>query len=270
MRVAINTDCLKMPLAEILPLIADAGFKELIWCYLWNSDELYSAGDLRTFRNLLKKNDLNITNVHGSCGVENAIHSSDPARRDAGVKLVRNRLHFMDTLGIDGALTLHVPFFNSLQNRTDRQIMAERLKMTRLSLDELMPDLQKYRIPLALENMPHDNYDILEMLMDEYPAEFVGLTFDTGHGNIAGNVENFCRMSSRVMALHLNDNDSTADQHQLPGDGSVNWDKCMEQLKKMPQCAGKLEFELSLRSPEQLPEAWQRCSAFAEKFTALS
>ena len=44
-----------------------------------------------------------------------------------------------------------------------------------------------------------------------------------------------------------------------------NWDEVTRHIAAMPLCDGKLEFELSIAA-EQLPEAFERCSNFAENY----
>lgn len=272
MIIAVNTDCVKLDPVPALDRIAAAGFRHLIWCWHWNDNYLYTPEDITFIRRILKERQLHITNVHGTSGNGNdyddqgcGLYLADERRRTGGVALVINRLQYMDALGIRGALTIHVPCFHELQNEVLRKRVSIHRDMTCKSLDEILPYLMKYDIPLALENMPHDNYELLTSYMENYPAEYVGLTYDTGHGNIAGNIGKFYRMKSRVRALHINDNHGESDQHQLPGDGTVDWDEVTRHIAGMPLCAGKLEFELSI-TPERLPEAFERCSAFAANY----
>ena len=272
MIIAINTDCIKADLKSALNCISESGFHHLIWSWHWNDDYLFTPEDILLTRRLLAERELSITNIHGSCG-NGTDHDdqgcgwylADPRRRAAGVALVINRLQYMDSLGIRGALTLHVPCFNDLQDETLRKRVTVHRDMTRRSLDEVMPYLIKYDIPLALENMPHDNYEVLTSYMNDYPEEYIGLTCDTGHANIAGKTGDFYRLKSRVRALHINDNDGISDQHLIPGDGNVNWDEVTSHIAAMPLCDGKLEFELSIAA-EQLPETFERCSNFAENY----
>lgn len=40
------------------------------------------------------------------------------------------------------------------------------------------------------------------------------------------------RYGSRLMALHLHDNDGSSDQHCLPFDGTVDWQKVMKNISQ--------------------------------------
>ena len=38
-----------------------------------------------------------------------------------------------------------------------------------------------------------------------------------------------------IIVCHLHDNDGTADRHWVPGDGCVDWKRCMPKLAKAPR-----------------------------------
>ena len=62
-------------------------------------------------------------------------------------------------------------------------------------------------------------------LLSEDPAEYLGLCYDSGHGNIVGRqgLGDLEALTDRLIALHLHDNDGTGDQHKLMFTGTVDW-----------------------------------------------
>ena len=56
----------------------------------------------------------------------------------------------------------------------------------------------------------------LHNVLATYDPSDVGICYDPGHGNMAGDGLDFAEaVKDRLIAFHLNDNDSSADQHGL-------------------------------------------------------
>jgi len=51
----------------------------------------------------------------------------------------------------------------------------------------------------------------------------IGMTFDLGHANTVGKVNEFLAEVERAHHLHIHDNHGTADEHLALGDGTINW-----------------------------------------------
>ncbi len=104
----------------------------------------------------------------------------------------------------------------------------------RREMDALLPDLEKYNITLALENLPRiegfPNVDEAETIVKEYGAGRVKLWFDTGHahkrfscGVSSSVVEMAERLGEHVCGIHLNDVKDFHDDHREPGWGNVDF-----------------------------------------------
>ena len=86
-----------------------------------------------------------------------------------------------------------------------------------------MPGKRSVRI--AFENLA-SNHATLDKILAAYEPSDVGICYDPGHGNMVGDGLDFAEaVKDRLIAFHLNDNDSTADQHNLIFSGSVDWDR---------------------------------------------
>ncbi len=99
---------------------------------------------------------------------------------------------------------------------------------------EALKRIVEYAAPLgvtiAIENLPPGylgcrSSELLE-LTDPYDVDQLGICLDTGHANLSGGegVDLIKDVAPLMVTTHLHDNDSTGDQHQLPGVGTINWD----------------------------------------------
>lgn len=250
MNIAINSDTFRGTgdPASAIRAAADAGFTHLMWCHQWNTDFLYTAPELAAIRKLLRENDMILQDVHGTSGVEKCWYSTDESRRQAGVLLVQNRLEMMQELEAVGVLTMHGAFYSAGKPEMRRQTRLEFDQMRR-SLDDLMPVLERYDNAIAVENLIGDTWELLEELLEQYPANRLGITYDAGHSNIAISPgwQYFVKWKNRVLALHLHDNDATDDLHQPPYYGTVDWDALARELAQSNYDA-PLTFELAMRN----------------------
>ncbi|OPY38483.1 MAG: endonuclease IV [Methanoregula sp. PtaU1.Bin051] len=54
--------------------------------------------------------------------------------------------------------------------------------------------------------------------------EGIGMTFDFGHANTVGKVDEFLPLVSRADHIHIHDNHGGRDEHLALGDGTINWE----------------------------------------------
>ena len=94
-------------------------------------------------------------------------------------------------------------------------------------------------VKIAIENVPEPYPFLLKSVEDfaRFYAEFsenIGLVLDIGHANINGQIERFLEaFSSRIVHMHLSDNDGKSDQHLGIGHGTINWDKVSDSIRRM-------------------------------------
>jgi sugar phosphate isomerase/epimerase len=253
MKIAINTDyCggVGNPVPR-LKAIAEAGFTHLHWCHHWNTDFFYTAPELRTIKQAMQDFGLPLLDIHGSDGQEKCWYSTDETVRQAGLLLVRNRMEMFAELGGIGSLMMHIPAWRS--NWTAEQVaqnqVEARTEALYRSLDELFPYCEKYNCPIAVENHASDTFEAITRLMKKYDTKWLGITYDSGHGNIreGRGLELLEPVKDRLMALHLNDNDHSGDLHQPAFYGNVDWQKVAELLDASGYQREMLSFELSMR-----------------------
>lgn len=282
MDLAINTDFLRGTgdPEPFLRTAAAAGFTHLHWCHQWCTDFLYGRAEITAIMAMLQRYGLKLLDIHGAVGPEKCWYSTMEYRRQAGVESVTNRLEMLAELGGCGVVMMHIPNFSPRQTPEARSAVRPQVEALKRSLDELMPLMDRLNTAIALENMWADDFVILEEFLCLYPAERIGLCYDSGHGNArelpADAMIDRCR--DRIRALHLHDNDGKSDLHQPPFMNTVDWDRQAE-LIAASSYSGPLSFEIAMRNTpyfkpeldEQKPEdiaaflhdAYQRCRRFA-------
>ena len=110
--------------------------------------------------------------------------------------------------------------------------------MTNLaSIRELCDFAADFGILIAVENMPNfpkifGKYpDEMQEMLDAVGSHNVGFTFDVGHANTVGLVDEFLdQLGERISHVHIHDNMGKKDEHLPLGEGTVNWKQVMEKL----------------------------------------
>lgn len=190
--------------------IAEAGFSHVHWCHQWNTDFLYSQSEIEQIRRWLSEHGLNVLDIHASAGIEKDWCSEREYERTAGVELVENRMQMAARLSAD-VIVLHARANASL----DRQLS---------SLEALQQMSRPLGVRIAFENLPDDDLTRIEELLERFEPGFVGFCYDSGHAHMGGqDLAVHTRLLKRLIAVHLHDNDGTADQHRLPFTASVPW-----------------------------------------------
>jgi sugar phosphate isomerase/epimerase len=71
---------------------------------------------------------------------------------------------------------------------------------------------------------------MIEML-DSIGSHNIGFTFDVGHANTVGLVDDFLNLlKGRISHVHIHDNSGKKDEHLPLGKGTVNWKQVMEKF----------------------------------------
>lgn len=206
---------------RFLEAIAAAGFTHLHWCHQWCTDFLYAAAEIDQIGAWMADLGLGLTDLHASAGQEKGWVSALEYERLAGVELVNNRLEMTARLGGD-VVVLHIP--GEPEEEGARQAYWDRVHR---SLDALAVCSQVSGVRIALENggTPASWTPILKVFAD-YPLDFVGLCYDSGHGNMSGDgLDRLEENAERLIAVHLHDNGGGDDQHAVPFMGTVDWDR---------------------------------------------
>jgi sugar phosphate isomerase/epimerase len=198
--------------------IASAGFTHIHWCHQWNTGHIYSEGEIGQVEIRLKEFGLRLLDLHGPHGTGRGWGSTSEVERAAAVELIRNRIDM--TARLSGrAVVIHLPPGHGRGEDFERAEAA-----LHGSLDEIEAHAAGTGVRIALENMEDDSFEGIERLLLDYDRGFLGLCYDSGHGNIGScGLDNLGRFRCRLTSIHLHDNDGRMDQHALPFTGTVDW-----------------------------------------------
>lgn len=203
-----------------LRAVANAGFTHVHWCHHWCTDFLYSRSEVEQIGKWLEELGLRIVDLHASSGKEKNWLSPREYERQAGIELVSNRIEMVAELGGD-VIIMHVP--QEPDATGERPPFWDRL---RGSLDALQPLAVKRAVRIALENLGSRNFGVIEKLFSMYGPGYLGLCYDSGHGNMTGDgLDWLDKLKDRLISLHLHDNDGEKDEHKLPFTGTIDWEK---------------------------------------------
>jgi len=208
-----------------LKAIAEAGFSHVHWCHHWCTDFLYAGSEIDQIDCWLKEYGLQLIDLHTSAGTEKGWLSAREYERLAGVELVMNRIEMTARLGGDVAI-IHVPA--EPEALEERGPFQERLYR---SLDALEPSARERGVRMAIESLAPSNFAVIEQLFLRYGPDYLGLCYDSGHGNMSGDgLDKLEVLGNRLISLHLHDNDGEKDEHKLLFSGTTDWATLAERI----------------------------------------
>lgn len=191
--------------------IKTAGFDGLM---LWWEDEI---GDWPISRFEMARRaeeaELKVFNIHMAGIDDNAIWSSDRSTREHHLKSFYQTIEEIATLSYHN-LVMH------LCERGD--VPAPGIDLLH-SMEALLPVAEANKMTLSLENTWRADY--LEYVWQAFPGvKELGFCFDSSHANLKDQFYLLENHGGRLSALHLSDNDGSADQHRLPFDGEIDFE----------------------------------------------
>jgi sugar phosphate isomerase/epimerase len=93
---------------------------------------------------------------------------------------------------------------------------------------KVMDTATKIGLRVAVENVFDEEPEALQMLIERIGSPDFGFCFDTGHFNIFSTVameQWFKSLGSRLVEVHLHDNDGKSDAHWSLGRGNIDFEK---------------------------------------------
>lgn len=98
---------------------------------------------------------------------------------------------------------------------------------------DAMPESVVVAIESMEKNSLFDTPEKMLGLIGHFPAERVGVCLDVGHVNLGLDIVPYIEaLSGRIVTVHLQDNNGTADNHFLIGDGQIDWTSALDALRR--------------------------------------
>ena len=219
---SINTDTYDRggEIESRLGMFIEAGFRFIHWCEHACSAHLYSDKEIERIKRLLSQYRIRCLDIHGVYSVE----QREALSLSKWVDLNTNRMEFVSALGGD-VIVLHVPY-KSLVGE------ASELDTAKQMIDALLPVSRRLGVRIAVENCFCDH--LLREMLSVYTFNDLGFCFDSGHAQINNNMDILETFLDRVLLVHLHDNYGTNDDHNLPGQGVIDWKRIMRLVLTCP------------------------------------
>lgn len=189
---------------------------------------------------LNSKNIQNLRNIDETTGLELTLHLPFSDMNLAGlnksirIEVIRQMKHYI-TLASNyiNLAVIHPGYLSPFGAQVPQAAYLTNLD----SIQEICDFAADFGILIAVENMPD-----LPKIFGKYPDEMlemlesigshnVGFTFDVGHANTVGLVNDFLDLlADRISHVHIHDNMGKKDEHLPLGKGIIDWKPVMEKL----------------------------------------
>ena len=161
-------------------------------------------------------------------------HGHAPFSADRRGAIVEKTLRCAAVLGIQ-YLVVHPLYKNRDGENYTRE---EFLSVNRDAYLPLVEEAKKHGIIILTENLlwgESIKFSAISELVERVDSPFFGWCYDTGHGHCQGEALDELLSCPRVpLSLHIHDNNGNRrDEHLIPGDGTLDFEKCFTLLKKI-------------------------------------
>lgn len=112
---------------------------------------------------------------------------------------------------------------------------AKALEKTKESVKEIAAYAAGQSVTVAVENLPANinaTCTQADELLEAIEGSGLGICFDMGHANTAGQMDEMLKLVDRFKNVHLHNNGGQWDQHNRVDDGSADLSKVVSVLKK--------------------------------------
>jgi len=158
--------------------------------------------------------------VHAPYGDLNLATLNDPIWRES-IRQICTCIEHASTL--TDRVTIHPGYLSPVGKLMPQKVWG----LQKEALRQIGKYAQEYSVLACLENMISIK-EFLCRVPDELIGmteglEGIGMTFDFGHANTMGEVNNFLRYVNKAHHIHIHDNNGMLDQHLALGDGIIPW-----------------------------------------------
>ena len=120
------------------------------------------------------------------------------------------------------------------------------------SLEHLKIFAKDRGVQVLLENIPNQLGTPQRLLQFiDYTRLDLKICFDTGHAHITPGVQSaFATLKDRIASTHVHDNAGEEDDHLMPYDGSIDWQRTIRDFRTVDEKIPVL-FELDDHGPDK-------------------
>ena len=142
---------------------------------------------------------------------------------------------------------------------------AEKLACSRESLNQLADFAAECGAVICVEDLPrsclgNSSDEILELISVN---DKLRVCLDTNHLLKEDNVDFIRRVGNKIETLHISDYDYVDEKHWLPGEGKIQWQPLIEELKNI-NYQGVWMYEIGFKCPDSIKRSRDlKCADFA-------
>lgn len=207
---------------------------------------------------ICKDMNVHFSTVHALFGPKWDLNIPNPADRE---KMLRHQKKGMQISREFGCVTytIHVGAYHYCYDRIPLETLRP---LAHQALETLIPEAEKLGMIIAVENsfeMPNSAKEVIGLTDPFMSSPAIGLCYDTGHANCMASapwkkMEEYApyfpvcwwengvipedgaleKMKDRIVTCHIHDNNGYADLHDMPGDGTIDWNALVPELKSCP------------------------------------
>ena len=217
---------------EMIKLIKEAGFQSVMT--YWGDEYKDTSGPKELQPDIIRNAGLKLENTHFTfTGINNIWEDSLDGQDifDTYYSYIGNcKTYEIPTAVMHISSGENPPPYN--------QLGLDRFK-------RLIEKAEKDGVNIAFENLRKPEY--LDYIFKNINSDRLKFCYDSGHENCyTPDIDFLAKYGDKLAALHLHDNDGTDDQHLLPYNGNIDWNKKMIQIKNIGY-KGALAFESGIQ-----------------------
>ncbi len=237
--MAIDID---IPFLRMIRMISGAGFETIALSSSKEYSEYPKASGRDRIRIVIEENGLEIDSIHAPYQLD--ISSLDESERKKAVRECEICIDAASELGIK-IMVVHPGYGDADEGKMDRMV-----DMVLKSMDLLSRHALDRGVKLAVENLEARSRVLLERILESLPEDHIGLCYDTGHENEIGeSFQILQKFGHRLFTTHIHDNFGIQDDHLLPYEGNIDWDRFVVLLRQI-RYSGNLLLEVKMDSSQ--------------------
>ena len=264
---------------ETLRTYADNGISHIVLSSTLLEHFMVVPDDIAAFETDMRDCGISFMDAHAPWGTWKDPGVPVEAQHELIVLRHRMALHICNHFGVTSIAYHTANTFNHIYGK--HLVIDDYYQMLIRSMTELLPDAERHGVVMALENQwtPLNQSAYLLKAAQYFNSQWVGICYDAGHGNLTEHGNEFpeqtCvpgiwqdiglpvvweeqfieKVRPYIVNCHLHDNNGIIDQHNLPGNGTVDWKRIMAILANSPrlQCI-QSEVSMGKTGAPSIPE----------------
>jgi len=233
--VALSTGCFyQRSIFDILEPVRQAGFREIEVCSSPRHLDYHNVAEVRRAADRMRDLGLHPVSFHAPFAERIDITSLSQPLREAAVQELLRACEAAALLGCAQVVLHPGP---EREGRPPEAEFLQHMHHAAESLNLVAARCCELGVQLLLENMlAHllfGHVRDMMYLLGEISTCNVGTCLDTGHAHLARELDLVIqKLSGHLKLVHINDNRGDWDAHLPPGEGTIDWPRVIQQLRR--------------------------------------